>query len=172
MSRRPFQPGGRRGFTLVELIASIVVVATVAAVTSPILYSASDAYAKSVQQRRGAERVAGALDRLCRILREAPGKASPAGATNFTAATVNSFTLLGGVNASLSGSDLLLGAASVPPTPLCVGVTAFELTYFDGAGASVNAAGGTDAVRRMEIRLAANGCELRTTVWLRASLNE
>lgn len=166
------QFGGRRGFTLVELLAAIVIVATVAAVTSPILFSATSAYAKSAQQRRSAERVAGALDRLCRILREAPAKASPAGATAFTAASVSSFTLLGGVNASLVGTDLLLGTATVPPTPLCVGVTVFEITYFDSAGAAVNIGTGTDSVRRMAIRLAADGSELRTTVWLRASLNE
>lgn len=172
MSRQPAHLAGRSGFTLVEMLASIVIVATVAAVTSPILVSATSAYSKSAQQRRSAERVAGALDRLCRILREAPAKASPAGATNFTAASVSSFALFGGASASLSGTDLLLGSATEPPSPLCVGVTVFELTYFDSAGAAVNVAAGTDSVQRMQIRLAADGSELRTTVWLRASLNE
>ncbi len=162
----------RRGFTLVEMLATLVVVGTVAAVASPIIVGATQAYAKSASQRRAVEQVSGALDRLSRILREAPTKAAPAGATDFSSASASGFALSSGLNVALSGTTLMLGTTAVKESPLCQGVTAFQITYLDSAGTAVSVASGTDAVRRVIIRLAAQGVDLSTTVWLRASLNE
>jgi prepilin-type N-terminal cleavage/methylation domain-containing protein len=162
----------RPGFTLIELLASIVIVSAVAAVASPIVFSATDSYAKSARQRRSAERVATALDRVSRVLREAPAKSTPAGATDFTAATSSSFTLNGGDAVALSGSDLTLATSTARAATLCPDVSTFTLTYLDSAGAAVNIASGTDTVRRVMVRLAAGGADLTTTVWLRASLKE
>lgn len=159
-------------FTLIELLAAIVIISTVAAVASPIVLTATDAYAKSAEQRRGTERAAAALDRLCRILREAPAKATPAGATDFKNADISSFGLQGGIGVALTGGTLTLETSTVAATALCPDVTAFELTYLDASGAVVNVASGTDGVRRIIIRLAAGGTELTTTVGLRASLKE
>jgi prepilin-type N-terminal cleavage/methylation domain-containing protein len=174
--RKTTGPHRRRGvlraFTLIELLATLIIVSTVAAVASPIVLTATDAYAKSAKQRRSAERAAAALDRLSRILREAPAKATPAGATDFKAADSSSFGLVGGTGVALTGSTVTLETSGVPATPLCPDVTAFEITYLDSSGVAVNVALGTDAVRRVVIRLAAGGTELSTSVWLRASLNE
>jgi prepilin-type N-terminal cleavage/methylation domain-containing protein len=164
--------GVGRAFTLIELLATLIVVSTLAAVASPIVMTATDAYAKSAKQRRGAERVAAALDRLTRILREAPAKATPAGATDFKSADASSFALQGGTGVALTGSNVTLEITGVPATPLCPDVTAFAITYLDSSGVAVNVASGTDTVRRVIIRLAAGGTELSTSVWLRASLNE
>ncbi|MFM9957164.1 MAG: type II secretion system protein [Phycisphaerales bacterium] len=170
----PFHPdrADRRGFTLVEMLATLVVVGTVAAITSPIVVGATQAFAKSASQRRAAEQVAGALDRLSRVLREAPAKSSPAGAADFASAAADNFALSNGLNVTLSGSTLMLGSTTVKGSPLCQNVTAFQITYLDSAGAAVSVASGTDSVRRVVIRLAAQGVDLSTTVWLRASLNE
>lgn len=164
--------GSRRGFTLIELLASIVIVSAVAAVASPIVFSATDACAKSVRQRRSAERVAAALDRIARVLREAPAKTSPAGATDFTKADVADFRLGNGNAVILSGTDLTLQTATVGATTLCPDVTVFTVTYLGTTGAIVDTSAGTDTVRRVIVRLAAGGTELTSTVWLRASLNE
>lgn len=161
-----------RGFTLIELLAVIIVMSVVAVITSPIVFSATDAYAKSARQRRSAERVAAALDRIARILREAPAKTSPIGATDFTAATSSSFSLAGGTAVSLSGTDLTLATGTVSATTLCPDVTVFTLTYLNTSGASIDVSSGTDSVRRVIVRLAAGGADLSTTVWIRTGLGE
>lgn len=175
MTTRPHNTrisGPVRGFTLIELMATMIIISTVAAVTSGILMSASQVYAKSATQRRSAENVASALDRVVRLFREAPSKTSPAGAADMTSAGPTAVSFSDGSGVSLSGSVLRLSGGGITNSPLCNGVTAFTLTYLDSAGATVNVAGGTDTVRRVTIRLAAGGTELQSTAWLRASLNE
>lgn len=161
-----------RGFTLVELIGTMAVVGVVAAITAPIVLTASQSFVSSAAQRRAADQAAAALDRLGRLLREAPAKAAPPGAVDFKSASATGFALAGGVEAALTGSDLTLSAPGVEPSPLCRGVTMFQITYLDASGTPIDVSSGADGARRMIIRLAAQGVELSTTVWLRASLNE
>lgn len=159
-------------FTLIELLAVMIIISTVGVVTSGILMSASQMYTTSAAHRRAAENVALALDRVVRVLREAPAKPTPAGAANISSATATTITLSDGNAIALSGNTLNLSSATVSNAPLCKDVTAFQITYLDGAGTVVDLSSGTDTVRRVHIRLAAGGTELRTSTWLRAGLNE
>lgn len=167
--RRPLNP---RGFTLIEMMGTLVVVGAVAAVVSPMVLKSSEAFARSASQRRTCEQVSLALDRLTKTLREAPSKSGVAGATDFSQASATAFTLGNGNSVEVSSGSLILGSDTIKSVPICRNVTDFSLAYFDGAGASVNVASGTDTVRRVHISLTADGVSLSTTVWLRAGMQE
>lgn len=171
-SRRPIPRLQRRAFTLVELLATIVVISTVAGVTSSILMEASKTYSRSAAHRRSLENAAMALDRIARVLREAPAKEAVPGAIDFIAATPSMLSLSDQTRVEFAAGTVALASTDGVAQTLCNDVSSFNLTYYDAAGSEADTSGGTDTVRRVGIRLTTGGVELRTSVWLRASLNE
>ncbi len=159
------------GFTLVETIAVILVLGVLAGVTAPLMVGAAGSYADARDGRRAVEDASFALDRIVRILREAPSDAT-AGEPGFASADADGFELADGTEVSLSGTDLMLSIAGGAAAPLCRDVAVFELTYRGADGAVLDFGGGDvpgDAAR-VEIRIAASGQEMRTAVFLRATM--
>lgn len=163
----------RRGFTLVELLAAIVVIGAVLSVAASIVLSSADAYAAASSQREAEERISLALDRMVRAIREAPEDPAMPGSPDIADAASDAITLNGGVRYSIKSGVLFEKNAAGDASPLCTGVTVFELTYLGGDGLPVDLAGGapTTDIRRVIIRLAAGGAELQTSVFVRAALN-
>lgn len=164
----------RTAFTLVELMAVLVLTAGIAAVTAPIVLSASGAFTDASTRRDRTEAASMALDRIVRTLREAPdrGESGP-GVPAIASLSAMSIGLEDGAVVALNGQTLELTVPGSDPAPLCTGVDAFELTYFGSDGTVIDpaAAGAADEVRVVEIRLAcAAAVELRTRVLLRCTL--
>jgi prepilin-type N-terminal cleavage/methylation domain-containing protein len=155
-----------RAFTLIELIATMVVLAVVASVAAPIMVASSDAYADASDRRESAERVAAALERVVRILREAPATAPGETTPDIVEATASSVELADGVRLELSGSTLLLTTATEAQSPLCQGVSAFVLGFLAADGVT-DSSGVPTSTQRVNVRLTAGGVEARTSVFLR-----
>lgn len=160
-----------RGFTLIETVAVILVLGVLAGVTAPLMVGAAGSYADARDGRRAVEDAAFALDRLVRVLREAPAGATP-GEPSFVAATATGFELENGVRVALSGTDLMMDDGVHGACPLLRDVSVFELRYRGGDGMALNfGSGDTPAsTRRVDVRMRASGQELRTSVFLRVSL--
>ncbi len=155
-----------RAFTLIELIATMVVLAVVASVAAPIMVASSDAYADAANQREAAERVAAALDRVVRVVREAPATAPGETTPDIVEATTTSLEFAGGVRLELSGSTLLLTTATEAQSPLCQGVSAFALEFLAADGVT-DSSGAPTSTQRVNVRLTSGGVEARTSVFLR-----
>jgi len=155
-----------RAFTLIELIASMVVVGIVAAVAAPLIAAASDAYVAAAENRNRVEQVAHAMDRAVRLVRDAPSTAPGSGQPDITVAAVDNIEFGDGSELQLVGSTLMLTPAGGVAAPLCVGVTTFELTYI-GEDGLWNTIGTPQNTQRIGIRIVANGQELQSAVFLR-----
>lgn len=159
----------RRGMTLVEVVCAVVVIGVIAAVVMPIIAGATDAYASASSTRAAVESVAFALERSARLLRDAPPGAAE-GQVGIASAGAAAITFTDGRGLELDGTTLLLRTGPSDTAPLCRGVTAFELTYLASDG--VTSVQGTPALtQRLNIRLAAAGAELRTSVFPRVGVS-
>ncbi|MDI6774482.1 MAG: prepilin-type N-terminal cleavage/methylation domain-containing protein [Verrucomicrobiota bacterium] len=120
-----FQSSSRAGFTLIELIVTMVVLSIVAVVSIRLLVSAGDLYTTVGASRQASADLGMALDRLLRETR----LVSSAG-TNPLAADTNVFSFINrdgsNVTFRLSGSDLLLNG-----NLLLAGARTFALDYYD-----------------------------------------
>jgi len=160
------------GFTLIETIAVILIVGLLAGVVGPLMVGAAGAYAGARDGRAAIENASFAMDRIVRVLREAPEGATE-GTAAFAKALPGVFGFTDGSFVSKSGTDVVMvepgGATS---HPLARDVTAFELTYLRDDGLELDTGAGDDVsdIRRVEIRLVAGGQELRTGVFLRVGM--
>lgn len=156
----------QRAFTLIELIASMMVVGVVAAVSAPLIAAASDAYVTSADNRDNVERISHAMDRAVRLVRDAPPTASGSGLPDITVAATDNIEFADGSELQLVGSTLMLTPAGGVAAPLCIGVTTFELAYIgeDGLWNTILTPQNT---QRIGIRIVANGQELQSAVFLR-----
>lgn len=160
-----------QGFTLIELMAAMVVIGVLGVVTSEIIAQAARGYSLAAESRTAHEQLALALDRLGRVVTRAPGGSAP-GSPGISATTTTSLTLTDGSRVLLSGGTLVLDTPEDSGLILLSGVTAFELVYLDHAGvALVTVAADTPSrTRRIAVRLAAGGAELRTILTPRTGL--
>lgn len=138
--------------TLLEVVVTITILAVVAAVILPVINGATDMYASAAGLRDSSERVAFALDRSVRLLRDAPAGATP-GEVGIVTAQADRVRFTDGRGLELSGTDLLLRTAAGTTAPLCRGVTAFELSYLGEDGATSTAATPADT-QRIWVRIA------------------
>src|SRR5262249_55413076 len=122
--RRPHAPRRTRAFTLVEATVAIIIISCTAACIVPVVFSAGDAYANSATVRRTAERGAYAMERVVRLLRDAPAGATR-GTLDITSASATLVRFGDGRGAELSGTTLSLRDTSGTLSPLCDGVTTF-----------------------------------------------
>ncbi|MEC9374454.1 MAG: prepilin-type N-terminal cleavage/methylation domain-containing protein [Planctomycetota bacterium] len=158
----------RAGFTLVELLATMVVVSAVAAVSTGLIYGFSKAYASAAEQRRSVERVSTALDRIVREIREAPASDDVVGGMDLETAESDRIVFGNGVGFELDGSDLVMTNEDGASGPLCRDVERFELRYLGSDGVT-DVSGDPAATQRIEIALSAGGVELRTAALLWAA---
>ena len=147
-----------RGFTLVELMASIVVIAIIGAVILPLVATATSRYRLATDERAAVERVAYALDRVVRLIRETP--AGPGGTLDLAAASADALRFGDGRGIEMDSGDLVLRQSDGSTSVLCPDVDAIELRYIASDG--VTDVGATDPTQawRVEVRLGSAGVEL------------
>lgn len=140
-------PFNDKGFTLVEAIASLVLIGIIAAIAGIGLVQISEGY---VFSKRNAETVQKAQISMTRLIKE---MAALTALSSPAAASVTITRPQGGTpvtqTIALSGN-----AVQINGTTLIDNVTAFTLAYFDGAGASTATAA---AIRRIDITLTLTG---------------
>ena len=162
----------RNAFTLIEVIAVIVVLGVVAGVASPILFSMSNTYASSLDQRTQAEAASIALDRVIRVIRETPPVAGNSGTPDIAVATASRFELGDTTEIELTGTNLMLTLPGETPAILCSDVEQFELTYLTDDATELDTGAGdalTD-IHMIHIRIRSGETELRAGAFLREKL--
>lgn len=153
----------RGAFTLIELIAAILVMSIISSVVLPVVVTATQNYAEAASEREAAEAAAFAVDRAVRFVREIPVDDD----SEAEIATIESGRVLldDGSGLELSSGQLLLRDNAGTPHVLCDDVDTFELAYrqSDGVTATTDRA----AVWTITVRLETRGVELRSEAFIR-----
>jgi prepilin-type N-terminal cleavage/methylation domain-containing protein len=170
----------RRGFTLVEALATIVVISILGSISSTVIYTGVIAYRDAAAQGHLHAEVSIAMEVIARTLREVPAEPGSRPAVPQIAAVMPSSIAWGPGGAStlaLNGSQLQLvqGGSTVV---LLTDVTAFNIRCLNATGAplpsSISGAGTRD-IQRVEVTIAVSRQgvteRLRTLVFLRCLLS-
>lgn len=169
-------PSSRRGFTLVETICALVIVATIGSVSSGIIYSAINSYRDASTRAQLHNDCSAALDRLTKVLWSIPRDTSATVVapliSNVTASSISwntNWTL------TLSGTQLMLTESGGTARSVLDNVTAFTVTCYDESNAALAASlsgSATQAIRRIkiEVTVSKQGATetLRTRVFIRS----
>lgn len=168
-----------RGFTLIELIATIVVLAVLGSITSLLVLNAVDGYsgAATLAQLHGEASIA--LDRAVRELRKIELDSVATGvAPNISSVTPTSIAWEPNSSLSLSGAQLMFVDNGATAAVLLDDVSALSITTYDESNASLPAslAGDQcDPIRRiaLDVTLQRHGVSetLRTKVFIRSTLS-
>lgn len=172
----------RRAFTLIETIATIVVLAVLGSSASMILLTSTDGYIDAASQGQLSAEASVSLDRIVRELRSIPLD-SPAGglAPDIDTVTVNSITWKDGdgdaCSLTLSGTDLMLAVDGQAAAVLQGDVATLSVATFDESNAALagSLSGATcDAIRRIELTMTLQRSgvaeTLRTRLFLRCTM--
>ncbi len=152
----------RRAFTLLELVAAILVMSIISVTIFPVIHSASESFISARQARSSTEQAAFALDRIVRVIRQAPIGTDESG-VGITASTSSSLTLSDGNGFQLTSSTLELLVPGSSPVPLCKDVDTLELTLLKDDGTQ----GALDSIQdahRIHVRLVVESVELEVVV--------
>lgn len=177
MKGLPSRTREARGFTLVEMIATMVVLSVVGTASVGITWTAIESFGRGSESLRLHCEASVAMERLVRELRAVPlGSDNTPDIQRLSASGV---TWEGGARSiSLVGDELLYSFGGVQSI-LCSGVTSFNMTAHDSVGATLALSPTTPApgtVRRLtlELRLAEGEAraEVRTRVFLRCMSHE
>lgn len=136
----------RRALTLLEVLAAIVVMSVISVVLMPVVTSASESYTVTRDVRARTERVGYALDRISRIVRQAPIGVGDGGIGVVTA-TNRSVAFSDGTGFGLNGSTLEMLVPGTDAQPLCQGVDELEILYLDDDGVTSSLAVPTNTHR-------------------------
>jgi len=176
-------PTRRRGFTLVEAIATIVVLAVVMGVSSRLIYAGADAYTAGSVRAELHSQLCAAMDRVVSELREVRATPSSSPVTpNISSVSATSIAWTGpdgtARTVALSGSSLNLTVGAASATALAVGLTGFTVACYDESNAALGASlsgASTAPIRRVELTVqgSAGGVSetLRTRVFLRCMVS-
>lgn len=150
------------GFTLLELLAAVVVMAIISVVLTPVMLAASDSYIVARQVRSDTERLAFALDRITRIVRQAPIGESESG-VGVASASATQLVFTDGTGIQLTGDTLELLDTSGAAVPLCRGVEALTIAY-TGADGLTSTLATPQNTHRFSFTLASGGARLSVVV--------
>lgn len=150
------------GFTLVELLAATVIMSIISVILMPIIVSASDSYITARQVRSSTERAGFALDRLTRIVRQAPIGSGNVG-VGITTATSDSIVFSDGTGVQLSGSTLEMLVPGNDPAPLCFLVESFEVRFLADDGVT-NTVSDPTKTHRIVFTVITDGVEMSVLV--------
>ncbi len=168
----------RGGFTLVELVATMTVLGTIAAVASRVLFICVDGYVgASVAGQLQSEMSVG-LTRLVEEVREVPLDASASGtAPDITSVTATSLTWQTDRRVYLAGSTLQYEESGGSGALLLADVTGWTVEAYDESGVALAlplSGDACDAVRRVvfEVELTRYGetRRLRGSAFIRAMM--
>lgn len=150
-----------RAFTLVELIAVMTIVGSIAGVVAPLMVSASDNYTIATRQRAAADRMDRALHRISHMIRSAPG----VGGADIVIAGDSRVTFGDGSRIELLGSTIWITDASGAAAPLCQSVDEVRFWYVAADGVTDSSVAPRDT-RRIRVRVRSGGVDLCTTIHL------
>lgn len=178
MSSRRAQPRAR-GFTLVEAVATMTVLAVVSVAASRIIFAAADSYADSAVRSELSASASAAMERMALELRGVPSRDAAPGTPWIDSVTASSIGWGGSSTLARSGSELVLATDGGAARILLGDVQAFSITCFDANGqplAAVLSGAACDAVRRIEIAVTVgrSGASetIRTRVFVRCASTE
>jgi len=164
------------GFTLVEAVAAITIIATLGVLTSGLVLRATEGFRQGATQAALHAEASSALEPVVRAVSAVRARAE--GAPDLVALTADSLSWNGdaGVGSvSLSGAGLVLSVDGEPATVLAERATALSIRAFDENGSNLGSplsAGALDAVRLVEFTLTCSDGEhaetLRTRVFIRS----
>lgn len=169
----------RRGFTLVETICAISIIATVGSVSSGIIYAAIRSYRDASTRAQISDDGSAALDRLSKVLWSIPRDTSAAVvAPLISNVTASSITWSTNWSLSLSGTQLLMTEAGGTARPILEDVTAFTLTCYNESNTALAASlsgAATQPIRRIQIQVTISRQgqteTLRTRVFIRSLMS-
>lgn len=147
-----------RGFTLIELITAITVLAIIAAVLLPVLDGAADGYTSAATLRESSERAGYAMDRCLQMLREAPA-GTAAGTLDIATAQPSTIIFGDGHGIELTNGELYLRDSASSTSVLCRNVSSFTLSYIGADGIS-NTASSPTTTHRFYVSITASGVSL------------
>lgn len=173
-------PSTRLGFTLVEVIATVVIVGAIGVFIAGAVRATADAYAAAAQRAELVNSASAALERAVTGLRDIPLRASVTPAEpaieTITTSSITATAADSAYGLALSGTNLQLTVAGVTTT-LVRHVSDFQVRAFDQGNIALadTLSGNTcDPVRRIELTLtlSRNGVSetLRTRVFLRCMI--
>lgn len=153
----------RGGFTVVELLAVMVVVGTIAAAVTPVLVGASQNHTIASQSRTSMDQLDFALMRITRLIKDAP--AGESGGASIVRALPSQVAFEDGAEFQQIGSTLWITVPGAAAAPLCVDVQHVEFHYL-GADGETDVSADPAETRRMRIELQIGESSLTTTVCL------
>lgn len=164
----------RRGFTLVEAITTMVVLAIIGSVTSGMLLSGVTGYRDAATSAQIHAEASAALDRIVRELREVP---LDAGAPDIESVTSNSITWATNSSLTVSGSKLRLSIAGGTAQTLLDSVSSFSVQTYNESNTALSASlsgAGCAPIRRVQLQVTVTrqgvSQTLRTRVFLRRAM--
>jgi len=173
------RPGSRcGGFTLIELVATMVILAALSSVGAGILITATDGYTNASLTAQLHNEASIAMDRMVREVRSI-GLDTGAGGSAPDIDTVTATSLAWGGNSSfsLSGTNIMLTKNGGTARVLLKDVSSFSVQAYDEADNTMAASlsgTGCDTIRRLSlsVTLTRNGVShtLRTKLFLRATM--
>ena len=106
------------------------------------------------------------MERIVRLIREAPAMTLGSGVPDFTAADTSILEFATGERLELIGTTLWLTVPSQAASPLANEVSTFDLTYL-GADGITNTMGSPSTTQRIDVRIVIQGMELRSSAFIR-----
>jgi len=163
MSARPAARALAPAFTLLEMVAAMLVVSIIIAVVLPVVVTSTQHYTEAVVERAAVDEAGFAVDRAVRFVREIP--VDDDGEAEITTFESGRVILDDGSGLELSSGDLLLRDSTGTPHVLCGDVDAFALAYLQDDGATPT----TDraAVWTVTIEIETRGVELSSNAFIR-----
>lgn len=155
----------RRGFTLIEATVTTVVLSVIAVAVLPVINGATEAFSAASTAERMVDDTSYALDRVLRLLREAP-PGEDVGTIGVISLEDDAVIFSDGTGCRLNGDSLELRTLAGAWNELCPDVSAFELRAMDAGGVDASATPGL--TQRFEVRLSRGEFELRSVVFCRA----
>ena len=169
----------RRGFTLIESIATIIILAIIGSMASMIIVNAVDGYVDAATEAQLHTEASTAMDRIVRELRKIPLDSAAAGvAPDIDDVTATSITLATGTQIILVGNKLQIANAGPPLKDLLEDVTAFSVQTYDESNTDLAATltgAACDPIRRIALELtlqrAGAIATLRTKLFIRPTMS-
>ncbi len=159
-----------RGVTLLELMASIVVLSIIASVITPVIMSATDAYASARRVRSSTESLAYASDQLQRVIRQAPSGADGT-LLGVTTATSTRVVFLDGTGFELVGTDLNLLIPGEAAVPVCRDIGLFKIDYI-GMDGSTSVIADPTATHRVSFTITKDGSTISAMAFPRVWIGQ
>lgn len=166
---------GAGAFTLVELLAAVIVIAAIGVVASGLIVRVAATNADTVTRGQVQSDLSAAMERIDRELRQIPARAGVTTA-HIDAVTPTSITFGAASSIGLSGTNLTISTGGSPAV-LLTNVTAVSIQCYDEANAPLAttlSGSACDAIRRIAVTITVTRAglsdTLRTKVFLRCTM--